>query len=79
MTRRSKTIVQQCKYYDVDNIFEYMIETYVNGNISTLQKLYKELRLEARKEFVRYISLEENSQYTQGIICLLYTSPSPRD
>lgn len=49
MTRRSKTIVQQCKYYDVDNIFEYMIETYVNGNISTLQKLYKELRLEARK------------------------------
>nr|WP_288892834.1 hypothetical protein [uncultured Alistipes sp.] len=68
MTRRSKTIVQQCKYYDVDNIFEYMIETYVNGNISTLQKLYKELRLEARKEFVRYISLEENSQYTQGII-----------
>ena len=68
MTRRSKTIVQQCKYYDVDNIFEYMIETYVNGNISNLQKLYKELRLEARKEFVRYISLEENSQYTQGII-----------
>ena len=68
MTRRSKTIVQQCKYYDVDNIFEYMIETYVNGNISTLQKLYMELRLEARKEFVRYISLEENSQYTQGII-----------
>lgn len=68
MTRRSKTIVQQCKYYDVDNIFEYMIETYVNGNISTLRKLYKELRIEARKEFVRYISLEENSQYTQGII-----------
>lgn len=68
MTRHSKTIVQQCKYYDVDNIFEYMIETYVNGNISTLRKLYKELRIEARKEFVRYISLEENSQYTQGII-----------
>lgn len=68
MTRHSKTIVQQCKYYDVDNIFEYMIETYVNGNISILRKLYKELRLEARKEFVRYIFLEENSQYTQGII-----------
>lgn len=68
MRRRSKTIVQQCKHYEVDNIFEYMVETYVNGNISTLRNLYKELNLEARKEFVRYTFREENSQYTQGII-----------
>lgn len=68
MRRRSKTIAQQCKHYEVDNIFEYMVETYVNGNISTLRNLYKELNLEARKEFVRYTFREENSQYTQGII-----------
>lgn len=32
--RHGKTFVQQSKYYGVDNIFEYMVETYLNGNIS---------------------------------------------
>ena len=29
MKRYSKTIAQQCKYYEVDNIFVYMVETYL--------------------------------------------------
>ena len=24
--RHSKTVAQQCRYYEVDNIFEYMVE-----------------------------------------------------
>lgn len=32
--RRNKTAAQQCRYYEVGNIFEYMVETYINGNIS---------------------------------------------
>lgn len=28
--RRSKTVEQQCRYYEVGNIFEYMVETYLN-------------------------------------------------
>ncbi len=32
--RRSKTVEQQCRYYEVGNIFEYMVETYLNGNMS---------------------------------------------
>ena len=35
MKRYSKTIAQQCKYYEVEDIFEYMVETYINGNHST--------------------------------------------
>lgn len=31
--RHSKTASQQCRYYEVDNIFEYMVDTYINGNI----------------------------------------------
>ena len=31
--RNSKTAAQQCRYYEVDNIFEYMVETYINSNI----------------------------------------------
>ena len=32
MKRYSKTAAQQCRFYEVDNIFEYMVETYINGN-----------------------------------------------
>ena len=31
--RNSKTAAQQCRYYEVGNIFEYMVETYINGNL----------------------------------------------
>lgn len=30
--RHSKTVAQQCRYYEVDNIFEYMVEVCINGN-----------------------------------------------
>ena len=41
--RHSKSAFQQCRYYEVDNIFEYMVETYINGNFSTFRELYGEL------------------------------------
>ena len=34
--RHSKTASQQCRYYEVDNIFEYMVDTYINGDASGL-------------------------------------------
>ena len=40
MKRYSKTIAQQCKYYEVEDIFEYMVETYINGNHSTFTRLF---------------------------------------
>ena len=36
--RHSKTASQQCRYYEVDNIFEYMVDTYINGNITSCQR-----------------------------------------
>ena len=69
MKRYSKTIAQQCKYYEVDNIFVYMVETYLNGNITVFEKLFWELCKEARKDFIRLPSqrggayiLERNSK-----------------
>ena len=39
MAKRSgKTAAQQCKFYEVDNIFEYMVETYINGNFSVFRE-----------------------------------------
>ena len=53
-TRHNKTPSQQCRYYEVNDIFEYMYETYINGTPSQLKALYKELRREARKEFIAF-------------------------
>ena len=68
MKRRSKTIAQQCRYYEVDNIFEYMVSVYLKGNISALGELYKELNRQDRKEFIIYLFSEVNPIHIQEII-----------
>ena len=45
--RHSKSAFQQCRYYEVDNIFEYMVETYING----------------RKDFIGFLLVECSPQY----------------
>lgn len=66
--RHSKTVEQQCKCYEVDNIFEYMVETYINGNFSTFRKLYKELRKDARKDFMDFLLSEVEPIYWREIL-----------
>ena len=68
MKRRSKTIAQQCRYYEVDNIFEYMVSVYLNGNISSFGKLYKELYRKDRKEFILYLFSEVEPIHIHEII-----------
>ena len=53
--RNSKTWEQQAKYYEVDNIADYMIETYLNCNISTYRQLYYELRPAGRRLFISWL------------------------
>lgn len=53
--RHSKTWEQQAKYYEIDNIAEYMVETYLNGNISTFRELYRELKPAGRKLFISWL------------------------
>ena len=68
MKRRSKTIAQQCRYYEVDNIFEYMVSVFQYGNISAFGELYKELNRKDRKEFILYLFSEVEPIYIQEII-----------
>ena len=68
MKRRSKTIAQQCRYYEVDNIFKYMVSVYLNGNISAFWELYKELNRKDKKEFILYLFSEVEPIYIQEII-----------
>ena len=66
--RRSKTVEQQCRYYEVDNIFEYMVETYINGNISVFRELYHELNKDERKDFTDFILNEVEPTYWREIL-----------
>lgn len=66
--RRNKTASQQCKYYEVDNIFEYMVETYINGNISSFKELYQELNKDARKDFTDFLLSEVEPIYWREIL-----------
>ena len=65
---RSKTVEQQCRYYEVDNIFEYMVETYINGNISVFRELYHELNKDARKDFTDFLLSEVEPTYWREIL-----------
>ena len=66
--RSSKTAAQQCRYYEVDNIFEYMVETYINGNFSTFQQLFRELRKDAREDFMDFLLSEVEPIYWREIL-----------
>ena len=68
MKRRSKTIAQQCRYYEVDNIFEYMVSVYLNANISDFAELFKELNRKDRRAFILYLFSEVEPIYIQEII-----------
>lgn len=71
MKRYSKTVAQQCRYYEVGNIFEYMVETYINGNFSSFRELYHELNKEARKDFIDFLFYEVNPQYHIEILKMI--------
>ena len=66
--RRNRSVSQQCKFYEVDNIFEYMVETYINGNISSFKELYHELNKDARKDFTDFLLSEVEPIYWREIL-----------
>ena len=66
--RNSKTAAQQCRYYEGDNIFEHMVETYINGNISVFSELYHELNKDARKDFTDFLLSEVEPIYWREIL-----------
>ena len=66
--RRNKTVAQQCKHYEVENIYDYMVSVYINGNITPFRELYNELCPNAKRLFIDYIFDEVPRVYHQEII-----------
>lgn len=53
--RSGKTFSQQEKYYEVDDICEYLISVIQNGNFEVHDSIVKELSREYRKNYLKYI------------------------
>ena len=56
------------RYYEVDNIFVYMVETYINGNFETFRRLYHELNKDARRDFMDFLLSEVEPTYWREIL-----------
>lgn len=51
--RRSKTLEEQCKYYECDNFTtEVLLEDYYNGQRKQMVEHYKELNIDSRKSVI---------------------------
>ena len=56
--RRSRTLAQQAKSYEVAGEYEMMQimhESWINGNFSDFKHYYRVLRMEDRRRFVNYL------------------------
>lgn len=56
--RRSRTLAQQAKAYEVADEYEMMQimhESWINGNFSDFKDYYRVLRKEDRRKFVNYL------------------------
>ena len=72
MKRYTKTLAQQNRFYQVDNFFQYIIETYINGYSLTCKVLFNELCKEDRKNFLLYLSSECNKSMIYEIINVIF-------
>lgn len=67
--RRGKTVKQQCRYYEVGNIFDLMIDAHVGScDPNQVVKYYKELNREGKRLFVSYCFTEMNPEYLEEVI-----------
>ena len=65
---RHSVIPNWGRYYEVDNIFVYMVETYINGNFETFRRLYHELNKDARRDFMDFLLSEVEPTYWREIL-----------
>lgn len=63
MNHERLKLLRDLNFTSMDQYFEYIIESKINGNHSQVEKLFKQLKKEQRKEFLSYLAdqLESNT------------------
>lgn len=76
MARRSKTLKEQCRYYECDNfLVDILIDDYYNGQKKQMVEHFKELNIDSRKEVISdlFSLYGENNPNLVEKIVLLFT------
>lgn len=73
MERRSKTLEEQCKYYECDNFTtDILLNDYYNGQRKQMVEHYKELNIDSRKsviaELFELFDEREDKRALEGMI-----------
>lgn len=58
---KTKTSIQLAKSLDFNNVFDlhcYLVDCYLNGNITSSKKLFNELKKQDKKSFIEFLGLE---------------------
>lgn len=66
--RKGKTFSQQEKYYEVEDICEYLISVIQNGNFEAHDSIVKELSREYRKNYLKYILTLGDYNFKEDLI-----------
>lgn len=70
--RRNKTINQQQKFYQVDDFKFYLLEKWDIGYPQTMYSLYRELNLDERLNFIKFLINEKiHNEWEQIVVYLL--------
>ena len=72
VNRSSKSVAQQCKYYEVENFFDYMVETHIINNNGNFKRYFRELNKKARLQFIEYCFVEVSPDLREELILTIF-------
>lgn len=53
--KRNKTLLNEFGFDTIDQYYKYIIESYVNGNISQSESLFRQMKRAERQNFLTYL------------------------
>ena len=75
--RKSKTLAQQARYYEVDGeleMMDLMWASWINGNFSTFKEYYHELCKKDRRRFIGFLynQVEDTHEFNKMVDMLMF-------
>lgn len=56
----TKKLLKDFQFQEIDNYFEYIIDTYTNGQFKQMKELISKLSKQQKKDFVIFLLNDEN-------------------
>lgn len=77
MTKQIKSILKEYDFNYIEEYYQYIVDSYINGNFEQSKRLYKGMKKEDQKEFIIYlqsIHIQENTipEYFEIMLNVLF-------